>query len=139
MQSVVGDVVTPQGCGEALKAARERAGLSVQEISQRLKMPVRVIQSLEAGQWDQSGGVVFVRGQLRSYGRLLKVDVEPFLQQAETVVARPAELVSRAYRRGIPVSQATLDALYGLEMLTWAPTSERSRAQAGFTAPPVSP
>ncbi|KAF1724856.1 helix-turn-helix domain-containing protein [Pseudoxanthomonas japonensis] len=97
MQSVVGDVVTPQGCGEALKAARERAGLSVQEISQRLKMPVRVIQSLEAGQWDQSGGVVFVRGQLRSYGRLLKVDVEPFLQQAETVVARPAELVSHSH------------------------------------------
>lgn len=97
MQSVVGDVPTPQGCGVVLKAARERAGLSVQEISQRLKMPVRVIQSLEAGQWDQSGGVVFVRGQLRSYGRLLKVDVEPFLQQAETVVARPAELVSHSH------------------------------------------
>lgn len=97
MQSVVGDVPTPQGCGVVLKAARERAGLSVQEISQRLKMPVRVIQSLEAGQWDQSGGVVFVRGQLRSYGRVLKVDVEPFLQQAETVVARPAELVSHSH------------------------------------------
>jgi hypothetical protein len=48
---------------------------------------------------------------------------------------RPVELVKRAQRKGIPVSQATLDGLYGLEMLTWAPTSERSRAQAGFTTP----
>ena len=87
----------PQGCGDALRSARERAGLSIQDVSQRLKMPVKVVQALEAGQWDQSGGAVFVRGQLRSYGRLLKVDVEPFLHQAETAVAAPAELVSHGH------------------------------------------
>ena len=97
MMQSVGDVSPPQGCGEALKAAREQAGLSLQEISQRLKMPAKVLQALEAGQWDQSGGAVFVRGQLRSYGRLLKVDVEPFLQQADAVVAKPAELVSHSH------------------------------------------
>ena len=97
MQSVVGDVSPPQGCGEALRKAREEAGLSVQEASARLKMPVKVLQSLEAGHWEQSGGAVFVRGQLRSYGRLLKVDVEPFLQQADALVARPAELVSHTH------------------------------------------
>lgn len=87
----------PQGCGEALKSAREQAGLSLQEVSQRLKMPLKVLQALEAGQWDQSGGAVFVRGQLRSYGRLLKLDVEPFLRQAETVVAQPVALVSHSH------------------------------------------
>ncbi len=46
---------------------------------------------------------------------------------------RPAELVRLAQRRGIAVSKATLDAIYALEVLTWAPTSERSRSQAGFT------
>ncbi|MCH6482200.1 DUF4115 domain-containing protein [Pseudoxanthomonas sp. LH2527] len=97
MQSVVGDVSPPQGCGEALRSAREQAGLSLQEVGQRLKMPAKVLQTLEAGQWDQSGGAVFVRGQLRSYGRLLKVDVEPFLQQADAAVARPAELVSHTH------------------------------------------
>jgi len=97
MQSVVGEVSPPQGCGEALRKAREQAGLSVQEASTRLKMPVKVLQALEAGQWGQSGGAVFVRGQLRSYGRLLKVDVEPFLQQADAVVSRPVELVSHTH------------------------------------------
>ena len=87
----------PQGCGEALRSAREQSGLSLQDVSQRLKMPVRVLQALEAGQWDQSGGAVFVRGQLRSYGRLLKLDVEPFLAQSEAVVAPPAVLVSHSH------------------------------------------
>lgn len=95
METVSGGM--PQGCGDALRSAREQAGLSVQDVSQRLKMPVKVVQALEAGQWDQSGGAVFVRGQLRSYGRLLKVDVEPFLHQAETSVSPPAELVSHGH------------------------------------------
>jgi cytoskeleton protein RodZ len=97
MDTVGGGVAPSQGCGEALKLAREQAGLSLQEVSQRLKMPLKVLHALEGGQWDQSGGAVFVRGQLRSYGRLLKVDVEPFLQQAEAVVSKPAELVSHSH------------------------------------------
>ena len=102
----------PQGCGEALRSAREQSGLSLQDVSQRLKMPVRVLQALEAGQWDQSGGAVFVRGQLRSYGRLLKLDVEPFLAQSEAVVAPPAVLVSHSHKPicGRPACSAALNA-----------------------------
>lgn len=40
--------------------------------------------------------------------------------------------VDRAYRLGLWVEQRELDHLYDLEKMTWAPTSERSRKQAGF-------
>ena len=38
-------------------------------------MPVQVVKSLEEEQWQKLGAPVFVRGQLRSYARLLDVDV----------------------------------------------------------------
>ena len=51
---------------------------------------------------------------------------------APEVIDADASL-ARAYEHGIPVSAGTLKAIYDLEKITWAPTSERSRAQAGFS------
>ncbi len=86
-----------QGCGAFLRDAREKAGLSLQDVGNRLKMPLKVLQALEGEQWSQLGAPVFVRGQLRSYARLLKVDIDPFLAQADLQTVRPAELVSHSY------------------------------------------
>ena len=82
-----------RGCGDRLRDARTAAGLSVQEVATRLRMPVHVVQALEEGRWQVIGASVFVRGQLRSYARLLGVDVEPFLD-AEIAPTAPVELVS---------------------------------------------
>ena len=41
-------------------------------------------------------------------------------------------VLDRAYRDGIASASADVAHLYNLEKETWAPTSERSRAQAGF-------
>lgn len=54
------------------------------------------------------------------------------------VTVRPQEKITAAQGKGIPVSRQVLDSFYALETLTWAPTSERSRAQAGFTVAPAS-
>ena len=55
-----------RGCGDRLRDARTAAGLSVQEVATRLRMPVHVVQALEEGRWQVIGASVFVRGQLRS-------------------------------------------------------------------------
>jgi hypothetical protein len=44
-------------------------------------------------------------------------------------------MLHSAHRCGIPIKPDTLKAIYDLEKRTWAPTSERSRAQAGFQKP----
>lgn len=84
-------------CGVLLRKARESAGLSLQQAGGQLKMQARTLQALEDGEWQLLGAPVFVRGQLRSYARLLKVDVERYLEQAQLQNVRPAELVSHSH------------------------------------------
>ncbi|WP_202844675.1 helix-turn-helix domain-containing protein [Luteimonas saliphila] len=87
-----------RGDGERLRLAREAAGLEIAEVARRLKMPVRVIESLEADAWDRLDAPVFVRGQLRSYARLLGVRIEQDLPIASaSVPIEPARLEPRTY------------------------------------------
>ncbi len=86
-----------EGAGRRLREAREAAGLSLAEVSQRLKMPLRVVQSLEAEDWSRLGAPVFVRGQLRSYARLLGIDAAPVEDAAGVSVVEPPVLVPRSY------------------------------------------
>ncbi|MFC3549402.1 helix-turn-helix domain-containing protein [Lysobacter cavernae] len=109
--------VAPDGgvsCGARLKQAREQAGLSHEDVSARLKMPVRVVRSLESGDLSQSGAPVFLRGQLRSYARLLGIDLEDLLSQTPVAAVAPSVLVSHThtprYRRVL--EQATKRAVY---------------------------
>lgn len=85
-----------RGCGERLREARQAAGLGVQEAAARLHMPVHVVEALEQGRWQVIGAPVFVRGQLRSYGRLLGVDVDPLLD-SEVAPVTPVHLVSHSH------------------------------------------
>src|SRR3982751_6372702 len=86
-----------QGCGAVLRQAREKAGISLQDAASQLKMPGRVLKSLEDEDWQQLGAPVFIRGPLRSYAKLLKVDITPYLLQAQLQPVRPAELVSHSH------------------------------------------
>nr|WP_218946800.1 MULTISPECIES: RodZ domain-containing protein [Stenotrophomonas] len=80
-----------------MRQAREAAGLTLEDVGQRLRMPVQVVKSLEHEQWQKLGAPVFVRGQLRSYARLLGVDVSELLEQAQVGPVVPPTLVSHTH------------------------------------------
>lgn len=75
-QEIPNSMTTPQELGAKLRQHREKKGLSVGEVSERLKLPARQIDALENGEYVNLPEPVFVRGFLRSYGRFLDVDEE---------------------------------------------------------------
>lgn len=85
------------GCGERLRLAREAAGLSVDDVAARLHMPGRVVRSLEAEDWSRLGAPVFVRGQVRSYSRLLGLTTAPMMAALDVGPVEPSKLVSRTH------------------------------------------
>src|SRR5262249_37672642 len=62
-------------------------------------------------------------------GRLLAALNRP---EVEAALRDYAGQVETSYRDGVPMESQDLQDLYELEMRTWAPTSERSRSQAGY-------
>ncbi len=85
------------GCGARLRIAREAAGLRVEDVAARLKMPVRVVESLEKEDWSRLGAPVFVHGQLRSYSRLLGLGATSTVEASGIAPIEPPKLVSHSH------------------------------------------
>lgn len=63
------------GQGEKLKEARLNTGFTVQDVAHELRMPIRVIEAIESEQWHKLGAPVYIKGQLRSYAKLVKTEI----------------------------------------------------------------
>jgi cytoskeleton protein RodZ len=62
---------------------RAELGMSHEDVANQLKFAPRLIEALEAGEFDKLPGRTFARGMLRSYARLLKIDPAPILAQLD--------------------------------------------------------
>jgi len=73
--------------GATLAAARAAREISVEDISQALKLSVAQVRAIEADDHSQLPSAVFVRGFIRSYARLLNVDILPLLPEKAPAMA----------------------------------------------------
>lgn len=80
----------PPGPGASLRSARERAGLSVDQVAQALKLAPRQVRALEDEDFAQLPGRTFARGFVRNYARLLKLDGDDLVAQLPDVARAPA-------------------------------------------------
>ena len=65
--------------GELLRAARDRAGLTVDEVAETTNIPRHHIAALESDDVDALPEEPFTRGFIRIYSRALGVASEPVL------------------------------------------------------------
>ncbi|MBK7332427.1 MAG: helix-turn-helix domain-containing protein [Betaproteobacteria bacterium] len=69
----------PPTAGAILAQAREAAGLSVQDVAVQLRLAPRQVTAIERDDFASLPGRTFVRGFVRNYARLLKLDVDAIL------------------------------------------------------------
>lgn len=76
--------------GARLHAAREAAGLSLDQVAQQLKLAPRQVRALEEEDFAQLPGRTFARGFVRNYARLLNLDGDDLLAQLPDAARAPA-------------------------------------------------
>lgn len=59
------------GIGARLRAGRERSGLTLLQVAEKLHVDSKVIEALEAERFETLGAPVFARGHLRRYAELI--------------------------------------------------------------------
>jgi cytoskeleton protein RodZ len=62
--------------GKLLATAREQAGLSQEDVARELYMTLTKVRALEGDDYARLHSDTFIRGYLRAYANLLKIDIE---------------------------------------------------------------
>ncbi len=125
----------PLGLGARLSTARAAHGLSLGDVARQLKLSVRQVEALERDDYDAFASHVFVRGFLRNYAKLLRIDLDSQIAQlgADEAAATPSPeadaaqaahaRLARRTRRLRWILAAVAAALIALALLR--PASER--------------
>ena len=97
------------GVGAELARAREEQGLQLTDVAQQLKFAARQLEALEQERFDLLPGGTFVRGMVRNYARLLKVDPEPLLARlgGGRFDAPDSSSLAARYKQPVPFSDGT--------------------------------
>ena len=139
--------------GARLREAREAAGLSIDAVAQQLKLAPRQVKALEEDDFAQLPGRTFIRGFMRNYARLVRLDPEALLASLPEGGAAPsldhpalapttrvigelpadASAKPRGARWAIPLALAAIVAI-GVVYEFARPPAEHGKAPAGQTA-----
>lgn len=88
--------------GVRLAEARQAQNLAAADVARQLKLSVWQVEALEAGRYQQLPGPIFVRGFIRNYARIVKLDPEELLRTAGDSLPQQATRPETPPSRDIP-------------------------------------
>lgn len=98
------ETVTPdQPPGHLLRQARERLGLEQKDIAAQLNLQTGIIDALENNDEEQLPAAAYVRGYLRAYARIVKLNPEMLIGLYEQAPSPPPEITPNI-RKSAPSS-----------------------------------
>jgi cytoskeletal protein RodZ len=75
---------------EQLRHAREAKGLALAEVVEITQLKTDQVQALEGGRFEEFAAPAYVRGFVRSYANMLKLDTEALLDQLNVEMGQAA-------------------------------------------------
>ena len=75
--------------GAQLAAQREAMGWTVEQIAEQLKLAPRQVRALESGDYAALPNLAVVRGFVRAYAKVVKLDATPLVAMIEVEVPTP--------------------------------------------------
>lgn len=85
--------------GKTLAAQREAMGWTVEQVADQLKLAVRQVVALEAGDYDSLPSPAVTRGFVRAYAKILKIDAAPLVAMIEMNTPPPSQPAGAMARR----------------------------------------
>lgn len=121
------------GVGTQLRAARERAGLSIEQAAQRLHVGSETLEALEAERFEALGAPIYVKGYLGRYAELLGESAQMLQERLAAAAEMPQPDLTRIPRAPAARPDFLTPVLIGLGVLaatglTWWGWSHRHDA-----------
>ncbi|MES2756283.1 MAG: helix-turn-helix domain-containing protein [Pseudomonadota bacterium] len=85
--------------GRTLAAQREAMGWTVEQVADQLKLAVRQVVALEAGDYASLPSPAVVRGFVRAYAKIVKLDPMPLVAQIALEAPGPTDATGTTLRR----------------------------------------
>jgi len=70
--------------GEVLASARQQAGLTITQVSERTRIRETIIRGIERDDFSACGGDFYARGHIRAIARAAGVDPEPLIREYDS-------------------------------------------------------
>jgi cytoskeletal protein RodZ len=114
-----------ESIGRYLRRERQLRQLSLEELAQTTRIPMRMLERIEGNRFDELPGEVFARGFIKSYARALGLDERPLLESygrsREPAQDAPAPITAitppeRGRRFGIAIALVILLILFTLTL-----------------------
>jgi cytoskeletal protein RodZ len=115
-----------ESIGRHLRHERELRHVSLEEVSQSTRIPLKMLQRIEDDRFEELPGEVFARGFLRSFATALGLPAEPILTRYDAIRAPAPEVApapitaitppERGRRFGIAIALVILLILFTLAL-----------------------
>lgn len=89
--------------GETLAEARQEAGLTIAQVSQRTRIRESIVRSVEQGDFSPCGGDFYARGHIRSIAEVVGIDPAPLLREYDGAHQSAGITAAEAFSPATPI------------------------------------